>query len=103
MDDGRPLPLLTAWGRRHLGEDEIRTTLAPARAEAVATLRRGQRQRRTTPCARGSATPSAPAPRPAEQVLNPSVVDNPDLVAFFAGLGVERRRARHPHTLKDAS
>ncbi|GGW09200.1 hypothetical protein GCM10018980_23170 [Streptomyces capoamus] len=34
---------LIALGRRHLGADEIRTTLAPARAEVVATLRRGQR------------------------------------------------------------
>ncbi|WP_432074116.1 acetoacetate--CoA ligase [Streptomyces wuyuanensis] len=40
---------------------------------------------------------------PAEQVLNPSAVDNPDLVAYFAGLGTERRQARHPHTVKDAS
>ncbi|ANP49997.1 acetoacetyl-CoA synthetase [Streptomyces griseochromogenes] len=39
---------------------------------------------------------------PAEQVLNPSAVDNPDLVAYFAGLGAERRQARHPHTVKDA-
>ncbi|MFJ1733667.1 TetR/AcrR family transcriptional regulator [Streptomyces sp. NPDC088254] len=36
--------LLIALGRRRPGYDEIRTTLAPARAEAVATLRRGQRQ-----------------------------------------------------------
>ncbi|WP_234357695.1 TetR/AcrR family transcriptional regulator, partial [Streptomyces puniciscabiei] len=36
--------VLITLGRRHLGEDEIRTTLAPARAEAVATLRRGQRE-----------------------------------------------------------
>lgn len=36
--------MLTALGRRHLKKDEIRTTLAPARTEAVATLRRGQRQ-----------------------------------------------------------
>ncbi|WP_316745662.1 TetR/AcrR family transcriptional regulator, partial [Streptomyces sp. MK7] len=36
--------VLTALGRRRLGEDEIRTTLAPARAQAVATLRRGQRE-----------------------------------------------------------
>ncbi|MET8767919.1 TetR/AcrR family transcriptional regulator [Streptomyces sp. NPDC004658] len=35
---------LITLGRRHLGEDEIRATLAPARAEAVATLRRGQRE-----------------------------------------------------------
>ncbi|WP_228040023.1 hypothetical protein [Streptomyces chromofuscus] len=36
--------MLITLGRRHLGEDEIRTPLAPARAEAVATLRRGQRE-----------------------------------------------------------
>ncbi|MER6031358.1 TetR/AcrR family transcriptional regulator [Streptomyces sp. NPDC001851] len=36
--------MLITLGRRHLGEDAIRTTLAPARAEAVATLRRGQRE-----------------------------------------------------------
>lgn len=36
--------MLIALGRRHLGEDAIRTTLAPALAEAVATLRRGQRE-----------------------------------------------------------
>ncbi|WP_317440891.1 TetR/AcrR family transcriptional regulator [Streptomyces collinus] len=36
--------MLITLGSRHLGEDEIRTTLAPARAEAVATLRRGQRE-----------------------------------------------------------
>ncbi|MBG0853872.1 TetR/AcrR family transcriptional regulator [Streptomyces spinoverrucosus] len=36
--------MLITLGRRHPGEDEIRTTLAPARAEAVATLRRGQRE-----------------------------------------------------------
>ncbi|MGA5042316.1 acetoacetate--CoA ligase [Streptomyces capoamus] len=35
---------------------------------------------------------------PAEQVLNPSAVDHPDLIAYFAGLGAERRRLRHPHT-----
>ncbi|MER7183493.1 acetoacetate--CoA ligase [Streptomyces hyaluromycini] len=40
---------------------------------------------------------------PAEQVLNPSAVDNPDLVAYFAGLGAERRQARHRHTAKDVS
>ncbi|MFJ9712680.1 TetR/AcrR family transcriptional regulator [Streptomyces sp. NPDC101234] len=34
--------MLIALGRRHLGEDAIRATLAPAREEAVATLRRGQ-------------------------------------------------------------
>ncbi|MGW5255966.1 TetR/AcrR family transcriptional regulator [Streptomyces sp. NPDC004012] len=36
--------MLIASVRRHLGEDEIRTTLAPVRAEAIATLRRGQRE-----------------------------------------------------------
>ncbi|WP_432018752.1 TetR/AcrR family transcriptional regulator [Streptomyces sp. 1222.5] len=36
--------MLITLGRRHQGEDEIRTALAPARAEAVATLRRGQRE-----------------------------------------------------------
>ncbi|MFE3638724.1 TetR/AcrR family transcriptional regulator [Streptomyces sp. NPDC059168] len=36
--------VLIALGRRHQGEEEIRSTLAPARAEAVATLRRGQRE-----------------------------------------------------------
>ncbi|MET8408514.1 acetoacetate--CoA ligase [Streptomyces sp. NPDC005195] len=40
---------------------------------------------------------------PAEQVLDPSAVDNPDLVAYFADLGTERRQARQPHTVKDAS
>ncbi|MET7778980.1 acetoacetate--CoA ligase [Streptomyces mirabilis] len=40
---------------------------------------------------------------PTEQVLNPSAVDNPDLVAYFADLGTERRQARQPHTVKDAS
>ncbi|MET8957669.1 hypothetical protein ABZX41_44825, partial [Streptomyces sp. NPDC004533] len=60
---------------------------------------------------------------PAEQVLNPAAVDNPDLVAYFARLGAERRRqraltpaadddsfpardvptARHPHTIEDDS
>ncbi|WP_405552103.1 acetoacetate--CoA ligase [Streptomyces sp. NBC_01171] len=39
---------------------------------------------------------------PAEQVVNPSAVDDPDLVAYFADLGAERRQARHPHTVKDA-
>ncbi|MET7778975.1 TetR/AcrR family transcriptional regulator [Streptomyces mirabilis] len=34
--------MLIALGRRHPGENAIRATLAPARAEAVATLRRGQ-------------------------------------------------------------
>jgi acetoacetyl-CoA synthetase len=32
---------------------------------------------------------------PADQVLNPSAVDDPDLIAYFADLGAERRRARH--------
>ncbi|MET7893557.1 TetR/AcrR family transcriptional regulator [Streptomyces mirabilis] len=36
--------MFIALGRRHPGEDAIRATLAPARAEAVATLRRGQRE-----------------------------------------------------------
>ncbi|MER6470835.1 TetR/AcrR family transcriptional regulator [Streptomyces collinus] len=36
--------MLITLRRRHQGEDEIRTALAPARAEAVATLRRGQRE-----------------------------------------------------------
>ncbi|WP_333772465.1 TetR/AcrR family transcriptional regulator [Streptomyces sp. IBSBF 3136] len=36
--------MLIALGRRCPREDGIRTTLAPARAEAVATLRRGQRE-----------------------------------------------------------
>lgn len=36
--------MLIAIRRRHLGEDAIHATLAPARAEAVATLRRGQRE-----------------------------------------------------------
>ncbi|MFD9319119.1 acetoacetate--CoA ligase [Streptomyces sp. NPDC060053] len=40
---------------------------------------------------------------PVEQVLNPSAVDNPDLIAYFAGLGTERRQSRHPHTVKDTS
>ncbi|MFI5972826.1 acetoacetate--CoA ligase [Streptomyces sp. NPDC051452] len=39
----------------------------------------------------------------AEQVLDPSTVDNPDLIAYFAGLGAERRQARRPHTLEGAS
>ncbi|MGW7408426.1 TetR/AcrR family transcriptional regulator [Streptomyces sp. NPDC054833] len=36
--------MLIALGRRHLGEDAFRATLAPAREEAVANLRRGQRE-----------------------------------------------------------
>ncbi|WP_316756126.1 hypothetical protein [Streptomyces herbicida] len=35
---------LISLGRRHLGDEAIRATLAPVRDEAVATLRRGQRQ-----------------------------------------------------------
>ncbi|MER5756976.1 hypothetical protein [Streptomyces sp. NPDC002088] len=35
-----------------------------------------------------------PPDAPAEQVLNPAAVDNPDLVAYFAGLGADRRRQR---------
>ncbi|MFI0806919.1 acetoacetate--CoA ligase [Streptomyces echinatus] len=40
---------------------------------------------------------------PAEQVLNPSAVDDPDLIAYFAGLGAERRQAPCPHTPEDVS
>ncbi|MBL1083975.1 acetoacetate--CoA ligase [Streptomyces actinomycinicus] len=40
---------------------------------------------------------------PAEQVLNPSAVDDPDLIAHFAGLGAERRQARRPHTPEGVS
>ncbi|MFJ8098072.1 acetoacetate--CoA ligase [Streptomyces griseofuscus] len=40
---------------------------------------------------------------PAEQVLNPSAVDNPGLIAYFAGLGAERRQLRHPHTPEGVS
>ncbi|MFK0150911.1 TetR/AcrR family transcriptional regulator [Streptomyces sp. NPDC090493] len=36
--------MLIALGRRHPGEDAFRATLAPAREEAVANLRRGQRE-----------------------------------------------------------
>ncbi|MFF4213154.1 acetoacetate--CoA ligase, partial [Streptomyces sp. NPDC001796] len=33
---------------------------------------------------------------PADQVLNPAAVDNPELVAYFAGLGEERsKRSTH--------
>ncbi|MGW0994332.1 acetoacetate--CoA ligase [Streptomyces sp. NPDC002523] len=39
----------------------------------------------------------------AEQVLNPSAVDNPVLIAYFAGLGAERRQARRPHTPEGVS
>ncbi|NVK80504.1 asparagine synthase-related protein [Streptomyces morookaense] len=35
---------------------------------------------------------------PAEQVLTPSAVDNPDLIAHFADLGAEHRQLLHPHT-----
>ncbi|MGW1626605.1 acetoacetate--CoA ligase [Streptomyces sp. NPDC002172] len=40
---------------------------------------------------------------PAEQILNPSAVDSPDLIAYFAGLGAERRQARRPHTPEGVS
>ncbi|MGW2712885.1 acetoacetate--CoA ligase [Streptomyces sp. NPDC001356] len=40
---------------------------------------------------------------PAEQVLNPSAVDDPGLIAYFAGLGAERRRARRPRTPEGTS
>ncbi|MGW2034216.1 acetoacetate--CoA ligase [Streptomyces sp. NPDC001811] len=40
---------------------------------------------------------------PAEQVLNPSAVDDPRLIAYFAGLGAERRRARRPRTPEGTS
>ncbi|GGU01692.1 hypothetical protein GCM10010272_53470 [Streptomyces lateritius] len=33
-----------------------------------------------------------------EQVLNPAAVDNPDLIAYFARLGAERKRRSAPHT-----
>ncbi|MEV6054696.1 TetR/AcrR family transcriptional regulator [Streptomyces sp. NPDC052107] len=36
--------MLISLGRRHLGEEAIRATLAQAREEAVATIRRGQHQ-----------------------------------------------------------
>ncbi len=39
----------------------------------------------------------------AEQVLNPSAVDNPDLIAYFADLGTERRHAPCPHTPEGVS
>lgn len=35
---------------------------------------------------------------PAEQVLTPSAVDTPDLIAYFADLGAEHRQLLHPHT-----
>ncbi|WP_317447745.1 acetoacetate--CoA ligase [Streptomyces collinus] len=40
---------------------------------------------------------------PAEQVLNPSAVDDPGLITYFADLGAKRRQVRHPHPVKDAS
>ncbi|WP_189959636.1 hypothetical protein [Streptomyces alanosinicus] len=36
--------MLISLGRRHLGEAAIRATLAPAREEAIANIRRGQHQ-----------------------------------------------------------
>ncbi|MER6081936.1 TetR/AcrR family transcriptional regulator [Streptomyces sp. NPDC001833] len=36
--------MLISLGRRHLGEEAIHAALAPAREEAVATIRRGQHQ-----------------------------------------------------------
>jgi AcrR family transcriptional regulator len=36
--------MLISLGRRHLGEEAIRATLAPAREEAIATIRRGQHE-----------------------------------------------------------
>ncbi|MQY38743.1 hypothetical protein SRB17_67560 [Streptomyces sp. RB17] len=36
--------VLISLGRRHLGEETIRATLAPAREEAIAALRRGQHE-----------------------------------------------------------
>jgi acetoacetyl-CoA synthetase len=35
---------------------------------------------------------------PAEQVLNPEAVDNPDLIAYFARLGAERNKRSTHHT-----
>ncbi|MFD9539860.1 acetoacetate--CoA ligase [Streptomyces sp. NPDC060022] len=35
---------------------------------------------------------------PAEQVLNPAAVDNPDLIAYFARLGAERNKRSTLHT-----
>ncbi|MFF5023695.1 acetoacetate--CoA ligase [Streptomyces collinus] len=40
---------------------------------------------------------------PAEQILNPAAVDSPDLIAYFAGVGAERRQARRPHTPEGVS
>ncbi|MFF1901644.1 hypothetical protein, partial [Streptomyces sp. NPDC058206] len=37
---------------------------------------------------------------PAEQVLNPAAVDNPDLIAYFAGLGADRRRQPRRHFVR---
>ncbi|WEO92849.1 TetR/AcrR family transcriptional regulator [Streptomyces sp. FXJ1.172] len=36
--------MLISLGRRHLGEEAIRATLAPARQEAIAAIRRGQHE-----------------------------------------------------------
>ena len=36
--------MLMSLGRRHLGEEAIRATLAPAREEAIAAIRRGQHE-----------------------------------------------------------
>ncbi|AOR31244.1 TetR family transcriptional regulator [Streptomyces fodineus] len=36
--------MLISLGRRHLGEEAIRATLAPARHEAIAAIRRGQHE-----------------------------------------------------------
>ncbi|MEU6096247.1 TetR/AcrR family transcriptional regulator [Streptomyces sp. NPDC047079] len=36
--------MLISLGRRHLGEEAIRATLAPAREEAIAAIRRGQHE-----------------------------------------------------------
>jgi acetoacetyl-CoA synthetase len=35
---------------------------------------------------------------PAEQVLNPAAVDNPELIAYFARLGAERNKRSTHHT-----
>jgi acetoacetyl-CoA synthetase len=40
---------------------------------------------------------------PAEQVLNPSAVDDPDLIIYFAALGAERRRLPYQHTPEGVS
>ncbi|MGW7817714.1 hypothetical protein ACWGLF_06170 [Streptomyces puniciscabiei] len=36
--------MLISLGRRHLGEEAVRATLAPAREEAIAAIRRGQHE-----------------------------------------------------------